>query len=153
MKTKVPNSFKNFWAKVETHGAAECWPWRGAINNKGYGNVKWEGRYTPAHRVAYALTYGAFPPKAWVLHKCDNPPCCNPDHLFLGNAKMNSEDAVAKGRMAQKERHGRRKLGQAQVNAIRELHELGWIGRDIARAFSVSFALVSLIINNKVWTI
>jgi hypothetical protein len=148
---KVKGAYKDFWAKVERHGRKSCWPWRGAIGTQGYGNIKYEGKYVHAHRVAYALKNGPIPPGVWVLHHCDNPPCCNPAHLFLGDAKANSADAKAKGRTAQKERHGRRKLFQREVDAIRRRHANGRTGAYLARQYGVSYGTISLIVNNKVW--
>lgn len=66
----------------------------------GYGIIKREGRNWKAHRWAYTQAHGPIPDGMWVLHRCDNRPCVNPDHLFLGDAKANAEDMVSKGRHA-----------------------------------------------------
>lgn len=92
---------ETFWSKVDTTG--ECWLWLAArIPPYGYGNfggtqdgVRW---VKLAHRHAYELAHGPIPEGMWVLHRCDNPPCVRPDHLFLGTHADNMRDMVAKGR-------------------------------------------------------
>lgn len=86
-----------FWSFVAVAGASECWPWTGSLRDKGYGQVAWGGRPTKAHRVAFLLGYGRWPdPNA--LHRCDNPGCCNPAHLFEGTTEDNNRDMWNKGR-------------------------------------------------------
>jgi hypothetical protein len=76
----------------------ECIEWRGARTNEGYGR-KWKnGKVRYTHRLAYAWANGPIPDGMWVLHKCDNPPCCNPEHLFLGTNQDNLLDCISKGR-------------------------------------------------------
>lgn len=89
-----------FWAKVSKSDG--CWEWIGRKDGGGYGKVYDEGkRDLCAHRVAWALTYGPAPHDAQVLHRCDNPACVRPDHLFLGTNTDNMRDMVAKGRHSQ----------------------------------------------------
>jgi len=97
------NMVARFWAKVEkTEG---CWLWRGAAR-RGYGAFSPQhGTTRPAHRVAWELANSApIPDGLCVLHRCDNPPCVRPDHLFLGTKKDNAQDAIRKGRRGPKER-------------------------------------------------
>lgn len=85
-----------FWSKVsKTDG---CWNWIGAKNRKGYGNLKRGERYLNAHRYSWELTNGSIPAGKWVLHKCDNPACVRPEHLFLGDVLVNNRDMWTKGR-------------------------------------------------------
>ncbi len=75
-----------------------CWIWDGFKNKRGYGMLKTGRKTAYAHRVAWELANGPIDGSLWVLHKCDNPPCCNPDHLFLGTAADNNADRHSKGR-------------------------------------------------------
>lgn len=97
-----------FWSKVDKSGGPDaCWPWTAHTRRRGYGCIRLPGRNVVAHRYAWALTHGAEPtPDRFVCHRCDNPPCCNPAHLFLGDAAANMADMASKGRAATGDRHG-----------------------------------------------
>lgn len=90
-----------FWALVSVSDPEECWPWLGTRVGVGYGRVQVDRVRTVAHRVAYELAVGPIPEGLLVLHRCDNPPCCNPKHLFVGTSSDNAQDALAKGRRPQ----------------------------------------------------
>lgn len=89
-----------FWASIDQGFPGECWPWTGHKIRSGYGHFYTDGRIVKAHRVAYFLYYGVDPGDKLVCHTCDNPPCCNPLHHFLGSPKDNSNDMMQKGRHA-----------------------------------------------------
>lgn len=96
---------QRFWANVDRSDPAPdaCWLWTGETNNQGYGRFDcWEdNRRTRvfAHRLVLVLSGAELDPKLKVLHRCDNPPCCNPAHLRVGTQRDNVHDALAKGRM------------------------------------------------------
>jgi hypothetical protein len=86
-----------FWEKVDRSG--ECWVWIGGRRPNGYGAFYVGRRKVGAHRVSYQLAFGVDPGDLDVLHRCDNPPCVRPDHLWLGTPVDNALDARAKGRL------------------------------------------------------
>jgi hypothetical protein len=86
-----------FWDRVVKSDG--CWLWGGGRSENGYGAFYWHGKQTGAHRVAYELVHGSIASDMLVLHKCDNPPCVNPDHLFLGTPQDNMTDKTIKGRI------------------------------------------------------
>lgn len=84
-----------FWDRVLIGDG--CWEWQGGCFNTGYGSARYRKRSVPAHRVAWALWHGELPgPGVFVCHRCDNPPCVRPDHLFLGSNQDNQNDKVKK---------------------------------------------------------
>ena len=97
---KMTQSLINrFWAKVER--SAGCWNWTASTNVGGYGQLRvggQNGQPRVSNRIAYELMVGTIPDGLLVLHKCDNPRCVNPNHLFLGTHQDNSDDKIAKGR-------------------------------------------------------
>lgn len=98
LKLRVENIYKrsekHFWERVDKKGVDDCWEWTRCKNMHGYGKLSWRGRLTKAHRVAWMLTYGDLKPTDWILHHCDNPACCNPKHLYVGDHAQNTRDAV-----------------------------------------------------------
>ena len=135
------------WAMVDKSG--ECWTTPGT----GYGKVRIGGRDEPtvsAHRLSYELANGPIPAGMQVLHRCDNPPCVRPGHLFLGSNLDNVADRVAKGRGAKGERLGS-KLTEPDVVEIRRLRSQGMLQREIAERFAVTQETVSLIVLGRRW--
>lgn len=94
---------KRFWSKVAVGDGNpdECWEWQGSRRPNGYGLVSYEGQAIGAHRLVWLVTTGELPPDdLHSCHTCDNPPCVNPSHLFLGTNWSNHLDAQLKGRAA-----------------------------------------------------
>lgn len=139
----IPPLAVRFWSKVDKRGPDECWPWQAAPRKKseGYGAFWLDGRHQPATRVAWILTNGEFPKGKQVLHHCDNPPCCNPAHLFLGTNLENNADKVAKNRHVYGSRNPNAKLTEQQVVEIKRLKPVGTTPRgyrgEIAERYNV----------------
>lgn len=137
---------ESFWDRVAIRGPDECWLFKGADSGDGYGVVKLNGKTVAVHRlVIYAR------PGEVVLHKCDNPRCCNPRHLTIGTHQANVADRVAKGRTACGTKNGRAKLNEEQVESIyRKLRE-GSSFAALAREFGVDQAIIRKIGNGTLW--
>lgn len=143
---------ERFWSKVDRAGPDECWLWKGARHPKGYGEFRSPPGITKiAHRVAFILSHGGIPSGLLICHSCDNPPCCNPKHLFAGTAKENSLDMVSKCRSPRGERQGHTSMTEREVRAIRRLNDLSVRQKDLAEAFGVPQQTMSAIINRKNW--
>lgn len=139
-----------FWAKVNKRGPEECWLWEGSTNDNGYGRLWVVDRLVHAHRISYALDRGHEPTDC-VLHRCDNPLCVNPAHLFGGTQADNMADKLAKGRGARGERNGGAKLTTAQALDIRWRALHGERGVDLAAEFGISKTTVSKIKHRRKW--
>ena len=98
-KTFVDESSKMIRDAKKWYG--HCWKWKGPFFQSGYGHYTLRRKEYRAHRVAYYLAYGQIPEESFVCHKCDNPSCVNPQHLFLGTAKENTQDMISKDRLNQ----------------------------------------------------
>lgn len=146
-KRPIPPSA--FWAKVSR--GAGCWEWTGKPGKAGYCEVSINGMRLYAHRVAYSLSHPDWEWDSHVLHRCDNPGCVNPDHLFAGNDADNAADMVMKGRARgapRGELHPSAKLTWQQVLDIRQ-STLGC--KRAARLWGVTPAHILQIRNGRKW--
>lgn len=163
-----------FWNLVDVRDPDSCWPWTGystnGIGSGRYGRFRINGTWYRANRVSYILKHGPFPPgKNFACHRCDNPICVNPGHIFAGSPKDNVDDMMTKGRMGSRtarsgysspigprlpnsgETHRAARLTGAQVLDIRRLHSSGESQRALARRFLVSRPTISMIIRGETW--
>lgn len=119
---------ERFWRYVDRRGPDECWEWTGSRRRNGYGQLNIQRYPHKAHRISFVLAFGWEPPA--VLHKCDNPPCVNPRHLFGGTQAENMADCATKGRMA-------RQLSPAVRSTVLALLEVGMSQRAVARQVGI----------------
>lgn len=147
-----------FWQKVSADTRDGCWEWVGARFPKGYGCVTRRGTpSTPkthtwrAHRYSWFLAHGPIPEGMVVCHRCDNPPCVNPDHLFLGTQKENQEDMVRKLRGRYGIRNGRAVLTEDDVRTIRRRYQDGETQQSLAEAFGVKGVTIQALISRRTW--
>lgn len=138
-----------FWEQLN-HLPNGCWEWKKGKDYDGYGLTSFERKIIKAHRLAYLLKYGEIPQGMQVLHKCDNPPCCNPEHLMLGTTKDNMRDAHQKGRLAGRGRnfgmtkrrgelHPTATITNEQAKEIRARFLAGEKVADIGRAMGIGY--------------
>lgn len=148
---KAPAEF--FWAKVKKQEG--CWLWQARVNRKGYGELgtgsvaRGTKQTWLAHRFSWVLHSGEIPPGLFVLHRCDQPACVNPDHRFLGTNADNMADAAKKNRLPLGSRHWNARLTEADIAEIKRRRSLGMKQAAIARQFGVGQDHVSRIVKGK----
>ncbi|HZV74586.1 MAG TPA: HNH endonuclease [Conexibacter sp.] len=149
-----------FWSKVDVAGPDECWRWTACCNPAGYGQGTRHRTIFRAHRASWEIHHGPIPYGLNACHNCDNPPCVNPAHLFLGTQQDNVHDMLAKGRdrlhfresPPAGESNANAKLTADKVREIRTLYAAGgWRHADLAERFGISRALVSFITSGRAW--
>lgn len=142
-----------FADSIRVGASDECWPWLGTTDRNGYGVIKDDnGKQVSAHRVAYALTRGAIPSGRLIMHRCDNPPCCNPEHLHAGTNLENQRDKKSKGRGVYRRgaSHHMTRLTDLDVANIRSL--AGHVSRRaIAARYGVCRQTIDRIVNGIHW--
>lgn len=149
-----PKLVERFWSHVER--SEGCWTWK---RTSGYGILSVGPRGAAvrhyAHRLSWELHNGPIPDGMFVLHRCDNPPCVRPDHLFLGTQTDNMQDCAAKGRSPEfprdAEHNGNAKLTWDSVGDIRALAQMGASLHSLSRQFQIGRAHIKLIVTGQRW--
>lgn len=146
---KISPTLQKRFDKNTVRDGSGCLLWTGkSVTQGGYGVLSIAtGVVKGAHVVGFFLRHGRWP--EWLRHTCDNPLCCEADHLLEGTQKQNMADKVARGRQAKGERHGMSKLTDAQVLEIRERRKAGEILRTIATDYNISISNVHQIVTNQ----
>lgn len=144
---------EHFWANVEPLSPNECWIWKGSRPDGRYGRMKDHGVAVSAHRVSYELHHGPIPSEMQVLHKCDNPPCVNPNHLFIGTPLDNMQDKTKKGRAytPKGKDNPSSRLDTEQVLDIRRRVREGEKQSHLGAEYGISQQTVSEIVHYKIW--
>lgn len=155
MYSLTQKDIDRFWGKVDKvnsvffYNGTRCWEWTATRNHTGYGRAWVNLGLHVAHRVSYQLSFGEIPKELEVCHFCDNPPCVNPSHLFLGTHKENMNDMKKKGRAVRQigELNGRCILSDKEVDKLRYLYENKIETQvNLAKRFGISQAQVSSIV-------
>lgn len=135
---------KTFLERIDIKGPDECWEWTAGCVKYGYGRIKINKKSYKAHRLAYEHFVGPVG-DLYVCHKCDNPKCCNPKHLFLGTVEDNNRDKAAKGRT------NVAKLTKEAVIEIRKLAFQGVSCRDLSKRYKVTRTTIRDTVKKKFW--
>jgi hypothetical protein len=135
---------ERFWSYVQKRGPSDCWEWQGSRGHRGHGRFRVGQKVKKAHRIAYMLTYGDLADDLEVGHACGNPPCCNPEHLFVATHKETIYLAIRQGRMG--------KRGYDIADAIRDDYATGrYTHRHLAAKYQLAHSMVTNILTGKQW--
>lgn len=150
-------SVEDFWSNVDSSNLGNpllCWNWVGYFTTRNYGQLNFQGRKMRAHRASWVVHNGAIPEGLSVCHRCDNPSCVNPNHLFLGTQLDNMADAAAKKRFPDRKgvKCNSSKLIDADIPQIFQLHKQGEVPRKIAFRYSVGRATIQRVLSRKAWS-
>lgn len=144
-------SVDDFWSRVDVGEDSSCWNWLGAKADRGYGfYAPMPGVLLRAHRVAYALNNGGIDDELFVCHKCDNPSCCNPNHLFLGTPKDNMGDMISKGRKVV-QRGEQNHYSKLKAQQVVQIFVDPRTNKEIAEDYGISRSLASMIRRRSLW--
>lgn len=158
MVTRIPltQRFESYVVRADDPDA--CWSWTGSRHRHGYGTIGEGGRNGRdflAHRLSYEIHVGPIPPGMVICHRCDNPICTNPAHLFVGTQADNVRDMDAKGRRVAAGQigtaHHQAKLSDAQVIEIRRRADAGECKAHLAVEFGVTKTTTTRIANRRTW--
>jgi hypothetical protein len=150
--TRHESEGARFGAFVSPEPMSGCHLWTGTVISTGYGEFWSNGANVYAHRYALAQATGGDRQGLEACHKCDNPACVNPAHLFWGTRLDNVRDAIAKGRFARGETNGRARLTSTDVAEIRSRRAAGEPLRDVARAYRVTRWTITNVTSGRRWS-
>ena len=143
---------RRLWSKINILSDDKCWEWQGAKTTAGYGVIRINYELNYAHRLAWMLKNKAeIPKKGVICHRCDNPSCCNPNHLFLGTQADNIRDAAKKDRMPKGEVHHMSSISKDDVRHIRYLGYTNMSKKKIGEKFGISRQAVTDILCKRTW--
>jgi len=150
-----PSIADRYWAKVDRSGGCDaCWPWTAATDDAGYGRFGVGVAVVRAHRLGYELHYGPLG-QLYVCHRCDNPPCQNPRHLYAGTQLDNASDRESRGRgnpgYVPGEANGMSKLSESDVLEIRAQAADGMTHRHLARQYMVAKTTITDVVRRRTW--
>ena len=140
-----------FWSKVDRGGPEDCWIWQASTKQSGHGQIRVGASPEYAHRVAFKLKVKD-PGDKDVLHKCGNPACVNPSHLYLGDQADNLADASNRGRLPTGKNNAAAKLTEGDVLEIRNAYGPNKSMRSLADEYDVSPGTIHSIIHHKTWS-
>lgn len=150
---KVSDKYlKRFWSRVLK--SDNCWTWIGCFGSNGYGSFWMSGNPHKTHRLSYQIHFGSIPLGLCICHRCDNPACVNPSHLFIGTSAENISDMDKKRRRkpAKGEQIHLAKLSESDVLKIRSMHSTGNFSyRKLSGIFGVDYTNIACIIRRKTW--
>ena len=129
----------------------QCWIWQGFKDRDGYGRMRLDGKERFTHRIAYEAWVAPLETGKVIMHMCDKPACCNPDHLKQGTQAENNKDCAAKGRKPKGSANGNAKLTEYQVAKIREWFTKGVSGEELSKIFNISRVQIRKILNFENW--
>lgn len=148
------SDIERFWSKVNKSGGDDaCWEWMSSTNPKGYGKFWFIDDTISAHRFSWFLANGKIPRhQPFICHKCDNPKCVNPAHLFAGDSQDNISDMISKGRSLTGEKSHAAKITSEDVIEIRRLwHNSRITSRQLGEKYGLGKTSVLRIIHGKTW--
>lgn len=148
---RLKSTKERFWEKVDI--SSDCWEWIASKNKLGYGNFSVDGTHMLAHRYSMILAGHEIPDGMAVLHRCDNPPCVNPSHLYVGTWADNARDRDSRGRLGDRKGacNGNSKLTEADIPRIRDMIICGAPQTEIAKWFGVHPCTISDIKHGRRW--
>lgn len=160
MACPVPQSDQQraaaLWSRVDTSGGPNCcWPWTKYRDRDGYGRFRFQGKVRQATRVVFYLEHGRWP-TGFMCHRCDNPPCCNPRHLYDGSRSDNAHDFYERGTRTwippRGSAHWSSKLSASKAMDIRRRRQQGVSRASLCVEFGVSRATIARVINGQAWS-